>query len=57
MSRIKLYALGLIIFLPDIIKLAVKGIENIDPIDLLVDIIIYIIYFVIVTIIVRKINK
>jgi hypothetical protein len=54
MSRIKLYIIGLIVLLPDLIKISFKGIDNVDKIDLLIDIIIYVIFFAIVTIIFRK---
>lgn len=49
-----IYIIGIIIFIPDLIKLIIKGKGNIDKLDLLIDIIIYGIYFLIVSIIRKK---
>lgn len=45
---------GIIIFLPDLIKLLIKGINNIDKIDLFADMIVYITLLMVVTIIRKR---
>lgn len=45
---------GIIIFLPDLIKILIKGINNIDKIDLFADLIVYITLLIVVTIVRKK---
>ncbi|MDF2882630.1 MAG: hypothetical protein K0R54_3187 [Clostridiaceae bacterium] len=49
-----LYLIGLIVFIRDLIKLVVKGINNIDKLDLLIDLTIYVVFCAIVSIIRKK---
>lgn len=49
-----LLVIGLIAFMPDLIKLFIKGIKNIDKIDYIVDVIIYVIFLIVVAVIRKK---
>lgn len=49
-----LSVIGIIVFIPDLIKLIIKGIENIDRLDFIVDIIIYITLLIAVAVIRKK---